>query len=589
MYHDERTALLGTSRVEGFNYRNRPYRDVFWSLTFFILFAGTIGTGVYSVVNGNKKFISVFSPDSMSDPSLCPLHSGLHDLSLEAPSGKGDIPLSVSESLVWLAVTLLGSLFVGVFFLLLARKAPGLLVKLAVGVYVAVPVAMTILALIAGDGKSATVFGVIVLVTAVSMYFFHDQLAFVTKLLGLAAHALSDTPGVVVFSVCFQVLATLCISVLSMAAAASLSNGKLAFNPSRDTKQSKCLDFSGQPINCCIWKPEPWAPYAATVSSLAVLWTTCLVYQIKIYTIAGATAQWYWAPVSYNLPASTTWIAFTAAMGPSFGSLCLGSALIAVFSLIRAVVETIRRKKAKGEQWVLILVQMVVRCIGSVLEFITKFATIRAAITGESFITAGRNVYSLLVRNALNTVTVWWFPSFVLHTCALVLAAAWGVLIGFISYNTTFHVVHASVMLGVVAGVVAWLVISFFASITLNIMEALYICYALDKEEQTCRKPQVHEVYYYLPGCGHEHGSAPNYPAQATAPPSQPAYGAPYSQQPYPHATYPQPAYQQPGAPYGYPGPSGPPGFPAPTYPSPQYAPPSAPPSYHATNVAPKV
>ena len=41
------------------------------------------------------------------------------------------------------------------------------------------------------------------------------------------------------------------------------------------------------------------------------------------------------------------------------------------------------------------------QCIWALVEFLTKFATVRAAITGEAFFEAGRNVTDLLRRNFL--------------------------------------------------------------------------------------------------------------------------------------------------------------------------------------------
>lgn len=48
------------------------------------------------------------------------------------------------------------------------------------------------------------------------------------------------------------------------------------------------------------------------------------------------------------------------------------------------------------------------QCIWGLIEYITKFATVRAAITGEAFFTAGRNVTQLLTRNFLKAYGAGW-------------------------------------------------------------------------------------------------------------------------------------------------------------------------------------
>ncbi len=42
------------------------------------------------------------------------------------------------------------------------------------------------------------------------------------------------------------------------------------------------------------------------------------------------------------------------------------------------------------------------------MEYVTRFATVRAAITGEAFFAAGRNVVNLLRRNFMDAFGVWW-------------------------------------------------------------------------------------------------------------------------------------------------------------------------------------
>jgi hypothetical protein len=49
--------------------------------------------------------------------------------------------------------------------------------------------------------------------------------------------------------------------------------------------------------------------------------------------------------------------------------------------------------------------------------------------TGLAFLNAGRSVTDLLARNFLKTFAVWWIPPMVVQSCAVVLSAAWAVLL----------------------------------------------------------------------------------------------------------------------------------------------------------------
>ena len=68
-------------------------------------------------------------------------------------------------------------------------------------------------------------------------------------------------------------------------------------------------------------------------------------------------------------------------------------------------------------------------CFFQLVEFLTKFATVRAAITGQAFLAAGRDAADLFKRNFLKAYAVWWIPPLVLQTAAFLVSAAWGCLV----------------------------------------------------------------------------------------------------------------------------------------------------------------
>ena len=50
-------------------------------------------------------------------------------------------------------------------------------------------------------------------------------------------------------------------------------------------------------------------------------------------------------------------------------------------------------------------------------------------------------------------------------------------------------------ILGVLCFVMALVVLAFFSSVLLNIVDAVFICYALDLDTQSVTKSEVHEVF----------------------------------------------------------------------------------------------
>merc|ERR1711871_690664 len=118
------------------------------------------------------------------------------------------------------------------------------------------------------------------------------------------------------------------------------------------------------------------------------------------------------------------------------------------------------------------LCQCMFECVASFIEFLSKFALIEACFTGLGFWDAGKQVTSLLKRHFVQAYTVWWVPPLVLHTFGFVLAATFGVTVGFMSGgafkgkgDSDDLVVTERCVMGVLAFFAALIVIGFFTSL----------------------------------------------------------------------------------------------------------------------------
>lgn len=89
---------------------------------------------------------------------------------------------------------------------------------------------------------------------------------------------------------------------------------------------------------------------------------------------------------------------FKHAMTTSFGSICEAGAILTIVNIIRQMAQ---KKEGDKDNILTCLLRMVLNCILSIIEFLTRFATIRIAITGEAFWEGGREATGLLKRNLL--------------------------------------------------------------------------------------------------------------------------------------------------------------------------------------------
>lgn len=131
------------------------------------------------------------------------------------------------------------------------------------------------------------------------------------------------------------------------------------------------------------------------------------------------------------------------------------------------------------------------------------------AITGDAFLTAGRRVTDLLVRNLLDTfASTIWFTPLVIQMAGLAMAVCWGCLSGGIYYLMHRGAGEAalgtnSAVLGALAGVISLFVLNFLGGVLLAVLDATFVCWALDKDAQELSQPEIAEILDSVPLKGH--------------------------------------------------------------------------------------
>ncbi|KAK9918484.1 hypothetical protein WJX75_004393 [Coccomyxa subellipsoidea] len=519
-----------------FNYRNRKSVDVPWGILYLIFLALTVCGGVYGITNRNREFSKAFEQDYMADPRNCPLH-GNRQLLEDAEPEIIDLPMFFRQAALWLAISAAVSVLLGIVFLMIFKYQPHAATKATIVAQVAAPAAMGFATLFAGQvGGGIMLLGLAAL-GALAFYLWRNEIELCARLLGVAAHGLHDNPGLVALVVVAKLVMVFLVLPIFAFLFASYTNGGVVPNAERvEVAGGQCRDEQGQTVPCCAWQADSWVPAYMSFASVTMLWTVFLFGQFRIFTISGTIAQWYFAPAgAEDALKGSTLRTVRFALGPQFGTLALGAAVLTAIQLMRQALQRAQeRRRQEGESVATLvwsLLACCLQCIWGLIEYITKFATVRAAITGEAFFEAGRNVTQLLTRNFLKAYGVWWFPPLVLQMAAFALSATWGVLIFGISYFAWHSQEHAqaqAALLGVLSFFMAWVVQAFFAAVLLDIVDAVFICYAMDKDTQSVTRLEVHEVFSQVPvGVAVEQpGGEYSYGAPVTGgyvPPSHPA------------------------------------------------------------------
>lgn len=245
----------------------------------------------------------------------------------------------------------------------------------------------------------------------------------------------------------------------------------------------------------CVWKQDSWVPAYYTLATLTMLWSWAVMVETQVYVISGTIAQWYFSKEE-STPKRSIRNSLRNAFGPSSGTICFSGLIICVVRFVRAAVDSAKQEDAPG------IVNLILRCFVNALliavEFLNKFTINFAAISGEAYCTSARMTYELLRRNLLSAVFVETVSTRLLAGIIFVLSAIYAIVACAILKGAS-NLGADSYAVASLAWVLLILVLGFFVHVLDNVIDTVYICYAIDKDRGEVYKQEVHEVYVNLP------------------------------------------------------------------------------------------
>jgi len=531
----------------------RPARDV--------AFARAFVTCVVVVLFGGGLAFAGISPDAgrLSEDATLNAYASCHAADGSATRRRslladGDVPddaevgASLADARPYVIAAVLGAVALGTCALALFRRHPRATTWGMIYVQIASMATLSVMSFAQGSIFGGVIFGLFAGFFAYWMRATRDRVELVAKLLGAASTALRDNPHLITTSAFAGVgVALTSVAFLSCVYAAFM-NGSIApaSFAAHDAATGAC--YGGvdgtERVPCCVWETDGWVPVYVFFALLGALWTTMLAAEMRTFIIGGSISRWYFAPAGTTRFVGTTREFVSHALGPSFGSLAFGGLVLTGVTILRNMNERLRRESRGAMAVLACVVTALMDCLAEVIEQVTKFATIQCAITGDAFCDAGREVTRLLKDNFLPAIRVWWLPEMILNTAALVIAIFYAFVVG-----TTVAVAKrdegqagttvASVV-AVIAGVATLFVLGFLFSVLLTCVDACFLCYARDKDENVISKPELVAIYDEVT----EKTREPDVAVMASSAPARPT--------PTPRTTPPGVVFQQPNAPMMY-------------------------------------
>ena len=122
-------------------------------------------------------------------------------------------------------------------------------------------------------------------------------------------------------------------------------------------------------------------------------WTFQVVSNVVTVTVAGVTGTWWMAPIeAASCCSRAVQDSYARAMSYSFGSICLGSLIVAIISATREMVHQMRES---GDSMLACVADCLLSCLEGIAEYFNEWAFTFVGIYGMSFMDAGMQVMTL--------------------------------------------------------------------------------------------------------------------------------------------------------------------------------------------------
>ena len=436
----------------------RVERDAFWKYLFLTCLLAVYGYG----------FAVVGMPQSSGPATAWP--TGVLPLLFLSFPGGALHPSCVGRDVpLWWADTPASGIVGGYLTVGLLRTKPWFFIPVAMVWASVVSFATGIYFAVGGQQGEIGVGVVIMLIAIWNAYVFYSwrqggQLDLVARLLSTACAALAENTHLISCSVLLQIAASV-----------------LIFIP--------VFGFSVAALNVAPTTGNAFFGFA----TFFALWASGTAMEVQLYITAHVIARWYEQPAGVRLEGTPVRDAFRLATTKAFGSCACGGM---VLTLIETVRECFRRMNSHANPAVRIVLNFIEGLFLRWVQFLTRFNTVRVAMTGESFREAGRGSQALLSRNGCDARAACYMVPIVLYT------VAFG---GSMTYAFVMRILFAVLgggqegwgmaLFGISCAIV-WLVLSFLCSLLQSIVDTLYVCYVTDKERARSSRPDVHTIMH---------------------------------------------------------------------------------------------
>ncbi|CAK9785569.1 hypothetical protein CC85DRAFT_284461 [Cutaneotrichosporon oleaginosum] len=232
---------------------------------------------------------------------------------------------------------------------------------------------------------------------------------------------------------------------------------------------------------------QPWAGWLIVIVTLVWLWTWGVIRGVGRVAVAAVVGEWYFHRGDGVEPFEITLAAVHRATGPSLGSVCLGSLIVATMRFIGRTAAEMKRITSPRSRVLpnalsfLSSLTPIFSIIASVLDQANSYALVYVGVTGEPFWPSARRAVGLTNRRNSGKLLDYTLIKLLLT----LISAATGLFTATMGYLYMTHSLGRpgyAPLAALLCGGVPFVAMRAATAVLADAADALFICHQIDGE-----------------------------------------------------------------------------------------------------------
>lgn len=217
-------------------------------------------------------------------------------------------------------------------------------------------------------------------------------------------------------------------------------------------------------------------------------WTMQVIKNVVHVTVSGLFATWYF--MSNAMPPNPTLGAFARAMTTSFGSICLGSLIVALIQTLRAIIGAFRGNR---NNLLAACADCILGCIDALVQYFNHYAFVQCAIYGRTFCQAAKATWNLIKTAGIEAIVNDNLLGGILFAGILLNAIVTGgaaALFSLVVFPVLSSFLAVTIILGVLIG---YIIMTLSMQALDSGIATIFVCFAEDRQILRWTQPRLYE------------------------------------------------------------------------------------------------